>query len=365
MPNRVKERPTRSDRSITGLRYCKKGVMKRKNLLRLVLLLFVIAVVNGGIFCSVPSVSAALTLQSASATTTSLTLVFNEPVRVDNAIGSVQQSVTLTDPSGTPVAITYSSGTQTVIFTTTLTALVTYTVHINGLAAAPPSTDTLSTTAAVTPTVVVGLAVISTVPANAATNVVPNIRPSATFSESVTLPSVTTAFTLSSSLGPVSGTVALDSTGTVATFTPAESLLTDTTYTATIAGGASGVQATNGDMLSGSTEWTFTTGSSDFQTSGTSCFIATAAFGSYLDPHVRALRDFRDKYLLTNALGRAFVSLYYKNSPPVAAYISRHETLRAATRWALTPLIYVAAYPFSLALFAVFGIVLVVRRRRR
>jgi hypothetical protein len=339
--------------------------MKRKNLLRLVLLLLFMAAVNGGIFCSVPSVSAALTLQSASATTTSLTLVFNEPVRVDNLIGSVQQSVTLTDPSGNPVSITYSSGTQTIIFSTTLTALVTFTVHINGLAAAPPSTDTLSTTAAVSPTVVVGLTVVSTVPVNAATNVVPNIQPSATFSEAVTLPSVSAAFTLSSSSGTVSGTVALDSTGTVATFTPSDSLVTDTTYTATMAGGPSGVQAVNGDTLSSSITWTFTTGSSTFQTSGTSCFIATAAFGSYLDPHVRVLRDFRDKYLLTNAPGRALVSLYYRSSPPVAAYISRHEALRAATRWALTPLVYVAAYPFSLAAFVAFGIALVVNRKRR
>lgn len=31
------------------------------------------------------------------------------------------------------------------------------------------------------------------------------------------------------------------------------------------------------------------------------------AYSSYLDPHVQALREFRDKRLMTNAPGRAFV----------------------------------------------------------
>jgi hypothetical protein len=207
--------------------------------------------------------------------------------------------------------------------------------------------------------------IVSTVPSNATTNIVPNIQPSVTFSKAVTPSSASNAFTLSSSSGPVTGTVALDGTGTVATFTPAESLLTNTTYTATMAGGTSGVQATTGETLSDSTTWTFTTGTSTFQNSGASCFIATAAYGSYLEPHVVVLRAFRDKYLLTNAPGRAFVSFYYRYSPPVAAYISRHEALRAATRWALTPLVYIASYPFSLLFFPVFGIVLLLRKKRR
>ncbi len=71
------------------------------------------------------------------------------------------------------------------------------------------------------------------------------------------------------------------------------------------------------------------------------CFIATASYGLE-SGEVGLLCDFRDKCLLTNPLGTAFVKAYYKLSPPVADFIAESEPLKAAVRVALKPLVAVA-----------------------
>jgi hypothetical protein len=100
--------------------------------------------------------------------------------------------------------------------------------------------------------------------------------------------------------------------------------------------------------------------------SSNSCFIATAAYGSYLHPQVRLLRDFRDRHLLSNAPGRAFVALYYRCSPPLADFIARHPLLRSVTRLLLTPLVTAVVHPLlsTAALLLFSGTVLVVSVRR-
>ncbi len=72
---------------------------------------------------------------------------------------------------------------------------------------------------------------------------------------------------------------------------------------------------------------------------GGGCFIATAAFGSPLEKHVRILQDFRDRCLLTNGPGRAFVKFYYEVSPAIAAKIAQSATGRFITRVALMPFV--------------------------
>jgi len=70
-----------------------------------------------------------------------------------------------------------------------------------------------------------------------------------------------------------------------------------------------------------------------------SCFIATAAYGSPVDPYVKILRKFRDKHLLTNKIGRKLVRIYYSYSPVIAGYILKHDSLKVITRLSLLPVI--------------------------
>jgi hypothetical protein len=73
------------------------------------------------------------------------------------------------------------------------------------------------------------------------------------------------------------------------------------------------------------------------------CFIATAAFGTPLDDRITVLRNFRDQVLLPNRIGRRLVHFYYRISPPIAAFIERHQFCKNVTRICLIPVVKLAS----------------------
>ncbi len=97
----------------------------------------------------------------------------------------------------------------------------------------------------------------------------------------------------------------------------------------------SGIQA-------GASSVTGSSGGGDDSAAGGGCFIATATFDSRTERHVQILCEFRDKYLLTNGIGRKIVDFYYKNSPPIADYLRRHPGPRKVAGYALIPVTILA-----------------------
>lgn len=81
------------------------------------------------------------------------------------------------------------------------------------------------------------------------------------------------------------------------------------------------------------------------------CFLATAAWGSYMAPQVMTLRAFRDSVLLTTGPGRAFVSFYYSASPPLAKLISSSPILKSVSRLALMPAVILARVALATSLW--------------
>lgn len=73
------------------------------------------------------------------------------------------------------------------------------------------------------------------------------------------------------------------------------------------------------------------------------CFIATAAYGSPYGDNIDLLRAFRDRYLMAHSLGKKWVSLYYRYSPPMAGIIADHPAMRKGVRLILFPFVAFSA----------------------
>lgn len=94
------------------------------------------------------------------------------------------------------------------------------------------------------------------------------------------------------------------------------------------------------------------------------CFIATAAYGNAMAEEVMALRQFRDDYLLKSPVGREFVRLYYRYSPGVADYIRDRDSMRAAVRLGLWPIVFVIKHPAPTVIVVLILAFLAIRIRR-
>ncbi|MGE4133727.1 MAG: CFI-box-CTERM domain-containing protein [Bdellovibrionales bacterium] len=67
------------------------------------------------------------------------------------------------------------------------------------------------------------------------------------------------------------------------------------------------------------------------------CFIATAAYGSAMEPKLKTFREFRQKILLPRTWGRKFVNFYYDFGPRAARVIYGHPGRQWVARMFLWP----------------------------
>jgi methionine-rich copper-binding protein CopC len=195
----------------------------------------------------------------------SIAATFSEAM---NPLTITSANVTVTAPGGVvvPGTVNYAGTTLTFTPTNPLAASTIFTGTITtgatDLAGNPLANNYVwtFTTGAVPDTTPPTVA--STNPADLQSNVLINEAIAATFSEAIDPTTITAATFTVTSPGdiPVAGAVNYDAQSDIATFTPTSNLAANTTFTATITGGANGVKDLAGNALVSDRIWSFTTG---------------------------------------------------------------------------------------------------------
>jgi hypothetical protein len=200
---------------------------------------------------SAPSAPGAPTGVTATAGNASAAVSWTAPTNTGgSAITSYKVTPYIGSTAQTPVTVTGSPpATSTTVTGLTNGTAYTFTVSAtNVTGTGPESAQSNAVTPVAAPTVT------SVTPSQGATNVAVSVAPTATFSQAV-VPS-TVSFALKDSAGnSVAGSLSFGTGNTVATFTPASSLSSSVTYTATV----SGAQNTSGVAMTSPFSWSFTT----------------------------------------------------------------------------------------------------------
>jgi len=92
-----------------------------------------------------------------------------------------------------------------------------------------------------------------------------------------------------------------------------------------ISGGTGNGGSSNHNQSSNSSNNSSSSNNSD-------CFVATAAFGTPLQPEIQVLRNWRDDTLRYTSFGRKFISNYYKFGPILANFIHKYPVFKVPVR---------------------------------
>jgi len=207
---------------------------------------------------SIPGVVSVTPAQGASSVVINTNVTATFSMAMSSSSITTAGTFTLAGPGGAAVAgvVTYSGMTATFTPSAVLAYGTTYTATITTAAATPGGAELIGPYVWSFTTVAPAPLVVTTIPANGATNVPIGQVLSATFSQTMNPSTInTTTFTLSVTGGAaVLGSVT--PSGTYATFTPSAPLLNNTSYTATITTGAMSLA---GIPLASIHQWQFTT----------------------------------------------------------------------------------------------------------
>lgn len=228
------------------------------------------------------------TVSVTSPTNTAVAVPINRKVTVGfsetmNPLSITTASFIVTGPGVTPVTGTVAAVGTSAIFTpaSNLANNTLYTCTITtgakdlaGNAMASNFVFTFTTGALAD---VAAPLVILVNPADLATNVPTNSAVNATFSKDMDQLTISNAtFKLQAGVTPVSGVVAYDVSGKIATFTPSSNLAVNTTYTATVTTGAKDLA---GNAVAADYVWSFTTANVVVPPSNPSQLGSAATFG--------------------------------------------------------------------------------------